>query len=129
MNTSIHRHLAFARVSLTLAALAAAGCTTHDQDTLNGAGLSPTGERHCLGRASAALLLESPDGQPFKLAYHPGCGWSRMSSLAAAAYAGTTAANKGDDPVTLFIDGPTGYAFAWTSDAGWKFIGHVTESR
>jgi hypothetical protein len=28
-------------------------------------------------------------------------------------------------PSVVLIDGPTGYAFVWTRDSGWKFVGRV----
>jgi hypothetical protein len=34
-----------------------------------------------------------------------------------------------DDPMAVFIDGPTEYAFAWTRDAGWKFIGYIADKK
>lgn len=46
----------------------------------------------------------------------------------AAAQAGTTALPT-DDPMAVFIDGPTGYTFAWTNDGGWKFVGHIADEK
>ncbi len=51
---------------------------------------------------------------------------SSFSSVASQADATTVAT---DDPMAVFIDGPTAYAFAWIRDAGWKFIGHITNEK
>ena len=32
-----------------------------------------------------------------------------------------------DGSLSVFIDGPTGYAFTRTSDTGWRFVGHITD--
>jgi hypothetical protein len=29
--------------------------------------------------------------------------------------------------MAVFIDGPTGYTFAWTAEGGWKFVGHLSD--
>jgi hypothetical protein len=125
MKISISRNVATACIGLTMVVLSGASCTANEQGSLHGAASPQAAERQCSRRTSAAVALESPDGHPFNLAYHPGCGWSQEPGIEAAGYVSNSAVSKASDPVTLFIDGPTGYAFAWTADAGWKFIGHV----
>jgi hypothetical protein len=34
-----------------------------------------------------------------------------------------------DEPLTVFIDGPTGFTFVWMRDAGWKFVGRVVDQK
>jgi hypothetical protein len=41
------------------------------------------------------------------------------------AHAATLGALDGD-PLTVFIDGPTGYTFVWTDTSGWKFVGYLS---
>jgi hypothetical protein len=31
------------------------------------------------------------------------------------------------DPLSVFIDGPTGYTFTWTGEGGWKFAGRISD--
>jgi hypothetical protein len=108
--------------------------------------VAPTGEQPCAGRTPAVtLLLQDAGGNALQLAFAPGCGWKyvvsgkssggedklalqkRSFSSVASQTDATTAAI--DDPMAVFIDGPTGYTFAWIRDAGWKFIGHVTNEK
>jgi len=135
-----------------MAGFAAVSCiaddSTGEQDLarfalpLPSAIVAPSGEPQCAGRTPAlTLLLEDAGGHALHLAFSPGCGWkyvvsaessgrqdklalekSGFSPVASQADAATVAT---DDPMAVFIDGPTGYAFAWTRDAGWKFIGHI----
>jgi hypothetical protein len=28
-------------------------------------------------------------------------------------------------PLTVFIDGPSGYTYVWMRDEGWKFVGRI----
>lgn len=45
------------------------------------------------------------------------------------AVAGTTPAPAATDPVlATFDDGPSGFRFAWTRDAGWTFVGNTPTS-
>lgn len=54
----------------------------------------------------------------------------RDTALAAitASRADTTAVPL-DEPLAVFIDGPTGFTFAWTSAAGWKFVGRMPDEQ
>jgi hypothetical protein len=31
-------------------------------------------------------------------------------------------------PLTVFVDGPTGYTFIYLLDEGWRFVGQVADS-
>jgi hypothetical protein len=31
--------------------------------------------------------------------------------------------------MAVFIDGPTGYTFAWNGDSGWKFVGQISDGQ
>jgi hypothetical protein len=32
-----------------------------------------------------------------------------------------------DRPMTVFIDGPSGYTYFWIQDIGWKFVGRLND--
>jgi len=86
-----------------------------------------------------------PRGTPSTLAYsaHDGwiwrAGWDSAAKLPAcdrpktAAVLSLTRAGAsdtragGERPLTVFIDGPTGYAFVYLADEGWKFVGKVAD--
>lgn len=151
MNTSIRaRTRVAARVGVTLVAFAALGCAADDPSgaqksasvaatlpamTSANAGTAP----HCDARSAAhTLSLQDPQGAALQLAYVPGCGWQYVGqqstkNVAMSAMqpisASHAAADQPENPMAVFIDGPTGYAFAWTSNGGWKFIGHVDEHK
>jgi hypothetical protein len=150
MKTSIQaRTRVAARVGVTLLAFAAFGCAADDPSsaqkaasiaatlpamTAANAGVTP----HCDARSAAhTLSLQDPAGAALQLAYVPGCGWQYLGhstkSIAMSAMqpisASHAAGDQPENPLAVFIDGPTGYAFAWTRDGGWKFIGHVDEHK
>jgi hypothetical protein len=43
----------------------------------------------------------------------------------------TTAASAvpSAEPLTVFIDGPSGYTFVWTREGAWKFVGKIAGRR
>jgi hypothetical protein len=97
------------------------------------------GGQQCDSRAAAhKLSLQDPHGAALELVYVPGCGWQYTGEKSGGAIAmsamqpistSQAASAQPENPLAVFIDGPTGYAFAWTRDAGWKFIGHVEEHK
>jgi hypothetical protein len=127
MTISILMHArALTRTVLTLAALAAAGCARGDptdEPHLASLGVSlptpaaaPASAGNCTNsEPGPALSLVTADGSHVRLIYSRGCGWKYRSGPPA------------DDPLAVFVDGPTGYTFAWIRDAGWKFVGHVAD--
>jgi hypothetical protein len=133
---------------VTLVAFAAFGCAADDPSSarktasiaaslpaMNAANAGAT--PRCDARSAAhTLSLQDPEGAALQLAYVPGCGWqylgqhsTRSSAMSAMQPIGAShaAADQPENPLAVFIDGPTGYAFAWTREGGWKFIGHVDE--
>jgi hypothetical protein len=108
--------------------------------------VAPTGEQQCADHAPAlTLLLQDAGGKALQLAFSPGRGWKyvvsgkssggedklglpKRSFSSVTPQADVTTAVI-DDPMAVFVDGPTGYVFAWTRDAGWKFVGHVTDEK
>ena len=36
-------------------------------------------------------------------------------------------ATPADEPLTVFIDGPSGFTFVWDREGGWKFVGKIVD--
>lgn len=92
--------------------------------------------------APLTLLLSGPKGEHSTLVYSADSGWrmqpgwnvkadvaasgSRLTPVAmpigseAPAEAPTQAR-----PLTVFLDGPTGFTFVYVADEGWKFVGQL----
>jgi hypothetical protein len=99
--------------------------------------------------SSRTLILEDAAGNVQRLVHSPMQGWrfvddepavtglsalqrAKLSVLPTAhalesARTGGTATNT--QPLAVFIDGPTGYTFAWNGDSGWKFVGQLSEQQ
>ena len=83
--------------------------------------------------------LEDPKGHSFQLVHVPGQGWKQLTR--AAADGGRVTVEKASrqseelpraavpvgDVMTVFIDGPTGYTYTWSSEKGWTFVGHLKD--
>jgi hypothetical protein len=151
------RPLVAAQLGLTIAAFAAVGCAADDlsskQEVASLAAFAPAptaaspGNPECAGDTpTLTLFLETPDGNERQLVHFRGCGWKyrvgrgsdggeRAPALQKAALTSSaaarveTAAQPGTDPLAVFIDGPTGYAFTWTRDSGWTFAGHIADGK
>ncbi len=149
LNTA--RTLGIARAALTMAALTLASCSANDltnqQEVASLSSTAQVGEYCTRNVSSHVLSLEDAHGKPFKLVHSPGYGWKYVagqrseagdSAFGASkvelspvpdAHAETTIGVPTADPMAVFIDGLTGYTFAWTRDTGWKFVGHVTDGQ
>jgi hypothetical protein len=131
-------------LSVVAAAVTAASCSAHDRTrdaSYMGLGPLPTvtaapASVPCTAHSAVhTLSLRSPDNRALQLAYVSGCGWRLLADTTrgARAFANVAAAPAGNsvalmsEPMTVFIDGPTGYTFAWSRDEGWKFIGHLVD--
>ena len=97
------------------------------------------------GRGSPlTLYVEDSSGNTFRLIHVQGTGWKyaegRKSSGGAAAslfrkvvFRSTPPARPAkevtpaDEPLTVFIDGPSGFTFVWHRESGWKFVGKVSD--
>jgi hypothetical protein len=83
------------------------------------------------------LLVQSPGGSTLRLTYIQDDGWTvddRDASLEQTEGRVTPAAVSkpkedavANHPLTVFIDGPSGYTYVWIRDQGWKFVGHITD--
>lgn len=130
-----------ARISLALAAVAVVGCLSTEARESQQAelALNTTDSSGCVSSEPAnSIRLEGSRGETLQLAYFAGCGWKYISAnpnesllgfmKAAFHSAGAPEAAVAavmEDPTTVFIDGPTGYTFAWTPADGWKFVGRL----
>jgi hypothetical protein len=126
------RTFALARTVATLAAFALASCAADDlteQKQTSAATTEP-----CSGQQpTQTIFLENAQGHSFRLAHFSRCGWKYISDrddsgpkLSFAPVAESRADTPNEDPLAVFVDGPTGYTFAYTQDTGWTFVGHVT---
>jgi hypothetical protein len=140
------RTLGIAKTGLAIVVLALVGCSVDDltdQRVATLAGTAAAGE-YCPDAALPhVLFLEDANGNAFQLMHSPGQGWKYLAAAKSEGVARTLSARKvdfspvaasyaettppGADPMAVFIDGPTGYTFAWNADTGWKFVGHITE--
>jgi hypothetical protein len=103
----------------------------------------------CASDNSRTLVLEDAAGNVRRLVHSRDQGWRFVSdaqpedsssalqrvnlSLLPSAHARDSAPTSGNSadgqPMAVFIDGPTGYTFAWTGDSGWKFVGQISDDQ
>jgi hypothetical protein len=126
------RTFALARTAATLAAFALASCAADDL-TEQPATSAATSEPCSGQQPTQTISLEDAQGHSFRLAHFSRCGWKYISdraesgpTLSFAPVAESRADTPSDNPLAVFVDGPTGYTFAYTQDTGWTFVGHVT---
>jgi hypothetical protein len=99
------------------------------------------------GKPSAPLTLfiEDPSGNPLRLVHVQGEGWRSASGWKAVDRAGVPlqktalpsatpprsadAPSPAEEPLTVFIDGPSGFTYVWLRDAGWKFVGRIASGK
>ena len=105
---------------------------------------------HCVGEnSSRTLVLEDAAGNVRRLVHSPVQGWrfvgdaespdsmsalqrvklSLLPSAHALDSAPTSGTGANTQPLAVFIDGPTGYTFAWNGDSGWKFVGQMSDTQ
>jgi hypothetical protein len=97
------------------------------------------------GRGSPlTLYMEDTNGNAFRLVHVQGTGWkyaegwkspdSAAASLFRKVVFRSTPparpareATPADEPLTVFIDGPSGFTFVWDREGGWKFVGKIVD--
>lgn len=93
------------------------------------------------GKGQLTLLVQPPSGSAVRLSYAASDGWSadpsttvteQVSNRVGNVDVSHTASDPGFDqppgkPMTVFIDGPTGFTYMWSRERGWKFVGRLTE--
>lgn len=139
-----------ARAGLTVLALALAGCAADSaENQVAGAPTESSAER-CPGAIpSHTIVVKDADGRVHRLVHCPDHGWKHFEdqqlgakapnlsfpqvqlspvmsahALTEVAFENEAAANA--DPLAVFVDGPTGYTFAWV-DGGWQFVGRISD--
>jgi len=85
------------------------------------------------------LFIEAPTGNTFRLIYVAADGWRfadravgpkpTEAALTPVAMPRSEESSAVDEPLTAFIDGPTGFTYVWMRDAGWKFVGRVADRK
>jgi hypothetical protein len=90
------------------------------------------------------LYMEDINGNAFRLIHVQGTGWkyaegwkspdSAAASLFRKVESRSTPparpakeAVPADEPLTVFVDGPSGFTFAWDREGGWKFVGTIVD--
>ena len=156
MNTlNMRRTLCAALTGIALAAVTQVSCAApivaSDVQTSGLTRTAPSmpataiAEPHHSGRGSPlTLYLEGVRGNAFRLVHVEGAGWKYAdgwkspdrpteSPFRKVAFwsrtptpAATTALTDGD-PLTVFIDGPSGFTYVWDRDDGWKFVGRIAD--
>lgn len=83
--------------------------------------------------ASLSIPVDGPTGQRLRLDYSDNGGWrvsrarsSNASDVSAHPVAMESERTDSDSaPLAVYVDGPSGFAYVWSRDNGWKFVGHV----
>ena len=90
------------------------------------------------------LYMEDASGNPFRLVQVEGAGWTyaegwkspdrasgwlfRKTAASSITQAPVAKAAVADEqPLTVFIDGPSGFTYVWYRDTGWKFVGKIAD--
>lgn len=153
MKTSTASNRSVTRIGLAVAAFTLAGYAAGDLTSEQQLALAQAApvknsstsddEQPCRADPSHTLLLKSPDGKAFQLVHFRGCGWKQLSvndsgddnvALPQMSFAPISAAHAEAsaqttaDPLAVFVDGPTGYTFVYTTEAGWKFVGYLNDA-
>lgn len=96
------------------------------------------------GRGSPlTLYLEDASGNAFRLVHVQDTGWKYAEGwksqdrgawlFRTTAFGSKTPAPAAkatvpvDEPLTVFIDGPSGFTYVWNRDDGWKFVGKIAD--
>ena len=103
-----------------------------------GAPLSPE-KQTAINGSPLTLFIKAPTGNTFRLVYRDDNGWRfadravgpkpTEAALTPTAMPQSEESSAVDEPLTVFIDGPTGFTFVWMRDAGWKFVGRVVDQK
>ena len=94
------------------------------------------------GGSALTLYIEDPTGKPLRLIHVQGVGWKyaegwksvvRTGDFLTVNAIGSTAretaevAASTEEFLSVFVDGPSGFAYVWNGDTGWKFIGRLND--
>lgn len=101
------------------------------------AGNSGIGAPQSLPRSPLSIDVSAQNGSTFRLIYTPGNGWRfadpmgpKLASVDSPQQpTGPIHAPPDEIPQSVFVDGPSGYVFAYVVDEGWKFLGSVADAK
>jgi len=99
-----------------------------------------------IASALFTLYLEDASGNAFRLVRVEGSGWKYADGWrppesraklplqevryeASKAERSEEAMSDVDEPLTVFIDGPSGFTFVYNQEGGWKFVGKLADRR
>ncbi|KND58035.1 hypothetical protein BSCH_02264 [Candidatus Paraburkholderia schumanniana] len=119
-------------LGITLLALGAACRISVAATGADNADIQPIG----VSNGPLTLTVKTPAGGTSSLTYVDEDSWrldDRDARLKAdeARITPTSAepqkeASAAEWPMTVFIDGPTGFTYVWVRDQGWKFVGRLS---
>ncbi|MDB5787805.1 hypothetical protein [Caballeronia mineralivorans] len=133
-----------ATATLTLATFARTGAAAGGVECADGVQVEPAAAHNeamrreqTAGAAASPLTLvvQSASGGTSRLTYVENDGW-RLDDPDASLKPGevrlTPVATQPEEPgakqpLTVFIDGPSGFTYIWVRDEGWKFVGRIAE--
>lgn len=101
------------------------------------AGNSGIGAPQSPPRPPLSIAVNAQNGSTFRLVYTPGNGWRfadpmgpRLASVGSPREpTGPIQVPPDEIPQSVFVDGPSGYVFAYVVDEGWKFLGSVADAK
>jgi hypothetical protein len=83
------------------------------------------------------LTLQTPSGGTSRLTYVNEDGWrledravplkQDEARITPASMERQQGEAKSERPMTVLIDGPTGFTYVWVADQGWKFVGRLSD--
>lgn len=143
-STRFMRLFLVATAALTLATFARTGAAAGSAECADGAQVDPTAAHNVAtqreqtaGAATSPLTLvvKSASGSTSRLTYVENDGWqfddSDASLKRGEARLTPVTTQRGEpgakQPLTVFIDGPSGFTYIWVRDEGWKFVGRIAE--
>ncbi|BFG81687.1 hypothetical protein PTKU46_97210 [Paraburkholderia terrae] len=98
---------------------------------------TPCKEPASSANSPLTLLIQPPVGGTVRLTYVPTKGWKIDTPDAAPKATPGRVTPVGSprledshgksEPMTVFIDGPTGYTYIWRQDQGWTFAGRIAD--
>ena len=128
------RAIGLAIAVVTLGAMCKTGIAANGADSADARPIAVD-----VDRGPLTLDVQTPSGGTSRLTYVDDDGWrlddrdARLKPTEARITPASTEQLKetsgGERPMTVFIDGPTGYTYVWIRDQGWKFVGHLSDRK
>lgn len=104
-----------------------------------------TAQRAPASASPLSFVVQGPAGNEVRLDYVPGNGWRATDGAASrgemlkvgtkeadmtAASPASADASSDEQPLSVVVDGPTGFVYVWSHEsAGWKFVGQLSDRR